>query len=279
MKDALGDRMKGYEQAEAGRVLALGLPILARLDGRSFHTFTRNVARPFSAIMHRLMVDVTRYLVEESGAVVGYTQSDEISLGWWAADPSSQMFFGGNVAKLCSSLAAMASLRLQWQALVGNSDQERDEARLKSGLRWAMLPTFDCRVWTVPSLDEAANAFVWRQADARRNSVSMAAHHFFPAKSLDGMTSTEKRERLKAEVGVDWDAYPAAFKRGTFVRRVKVVRGFTADEIAQLPAKHAARTNPDLTVERGELREEDLELAQLPERVAMLFGVEADPAR
>ena len=44
MQDALGDSMKLYEMEQAGRKLMLGLPILARIDGRAFHTFTRGLA-------------------------------------------------------------------------------------------------------------------------------------------------------------------------------------------------------------------------------------------
>lgn len=45
-KDALGDRMKFYER-RAEPVHMPTLPILARVDGRAFHTFTRDLRRPF----------------------------------------------------------------------------------------------------------------------------------------------------------------------------------------------------------------------------------------
>ena len=48
MEDALGDRMKIYEMAEAGRRFMPLLPILARIDGRAFSSFTRSGVGPES---------------------------------------------------------------------------------------------------------------------------------------------------------------------------------------------------------------------------------------
>ena len=53
MVDSLGDRMKQYEDREAMRSGMPRLPIVIRLDGRSFHTFTRGMAKPFD---HALVV-------------------------------------------------------------------------------------------------------------------------------------------------------------------------------------------------------------------------------
>src|SRR5690349_14835440 len=82
MKDDLGDRMKVYEMAEAGRRLMPLLPVLARLDGRAFHSFTRDLQRPFDPVFSRMMLDTTLWLAERTGAVVACTQSDEMTLAW-----------------------------------------------------------------------------------------------------------------------------------------------------------------------------------------------------
>ena len=83
-KDPIGDRCKRFEGAEAGRRAMPGIPLLARLDGRAFHTFTRGLARPWDARFATCMLETTRTLVDELQALVGYTQSDEITLLWWA---------------------------------------------------------------------------------------------------------------------------------------------------------------------------------------------------
>ena len=113
------------------------------------------------------------------------------------------------------------------------------------------LPTFDARVWNVPNRDEAANYFVWRELDATKNSVSMAAHHYFSHKFLQGKNTSTKRELLLSEKGIRWEDYPTHFKRGTYAQRSKQLTKFSESEIEKLPKKHEARFNPDLMVERS----------------------------
>ena len=84
-KDGLGDRCKGYEAADAGRRAVRGQPLIARLDGRAFHTFTRDLKRPYEHGMSIAMIETARYLLDEMNALVGYTQSDEITLAWYEA--------------------------------------------------------------------------------------------------------------------------------------------------------------------------------------------------
>lgn len=110
MKDDLGDRMKLYESMEAGRRLMPLLPALARIDGRAFHSFTRGMARPFDATFSACMVDTTAALVRDTGACMGYTQSDEITLAWHSRNAHSKIWFDGRVAKMTSQLAAQATL-------------------------------------------------------------------------------------------------------------------------------------------------------------------------
>src|SRR5215212_3282844 len=99
MNDGLGDRMKRYESAEAGRRLMPLLPAVARLDGRAFHAFVKGLTRPFDERLSRLMI--------ETVASVGYTQSDEITLAWVPAGTDGQVFFDGRVQKMNSVLAAL----------------------------------------------------------------------------------------------------------------------------------------------------------------------------
>lgn len=113
------------------------------------------------------------------------------------------------------------------------------------------LPTFDARAWQVPNRTEGANAFLWREWDATKNSLSMAAAAYYSHKELHGQNGADKHDLLMAK-GVNWNDYPAFFKRGTYVQRRAVMRPFTAEEIESLPPKHAARADPGLTVERTE---------------------------
>lgn len=116
-RDALGDRMKEYEGRESSRRLYSDLPIIARIDGRSFSKFTRPFDKPFDSSVTDAMDCATSRLVEKTHALVGYTQSDEITLVWHvdrSDNPAAQMLFDGRVQKLCSVLAGMATSFLRW---------------------------------------------------------------------------------------------------------------------------------------------------------------------
>src|SRR5437868_6317488 len=111
-QDTLGDRCKRFEMAEAGRKAMPGLPVLARLDGRAFHTFTRGLLRPYDTRMTHCMVETTRFLIEQLEACIGYTQSDEITLAWYEPPGSTTAYpFDGRFQKLTSVLAGLASAR------------------------------------------------------------------------------------------------------------------------------------------------------------------------
>jgi tRNA(His) guanylyltransferase len=239
MSDALGDRMKLYEGMEAGRRLMPRLPACARIDGRSFSKFTQGMSRPYDERMSRVMQETTRTLVSETNASVGYTQSDEISLAWYAEE-ESQIFFDGRLQKMTSQLAALATLH--FNRLIRESMPEYAER----------LPTFDARVWNCPTLEEAANAFVWREMDATKNSISMAARSVYSHKALHGKNCSQMQEMLFKQ-GINWNDYPDYFKRGTYFQRRKTTRRFTAAEVTSLPPRHQARANPDLLVERTDV--------------------------
>lgn len=84
--DTFGDRMKVYESKEAQRRFLPLLPICARLDGKAFHTFCSVLRKPYDDRLFMAMAETTKILVRETGARLGYTQSDEISLLWYSND-------------------------------------------------------------------------------------------------------------------------------------------------------------------------------------------------
>lgn len=261
MTDEFGDRMKLYEMAEAGRQLMPLLPVIARLDGKCFSSFTRGLERPYDARLSELMISTTTHLVSATNAACGYTQSDEITLGWYEPDFRSQIFFNGRVQKMASVLAAMCSVFFNRQ-LPERIPEKADRA-----------PVFDCRVWNVPNIEEGANAFLWREQDATKNSISMAAHSYYSHAELHGKSGAEKREMLWQK-GVNWNDYPDFFKRGVYVRRQVTRRRFTANELESLPPKHAARTNPELEIERTDylpLNLPGLRLGRVRNRAGVIF--------
>lgn len=267
-KDELGDRMKGYEDAEERRFPA-GLPIYARIDGRAFSRFTRGLERPYDAGMSVAMIATVKGLVADTHARIGYTQSDEISLVWLADEPASQTFFDGRVQKLCSVLAGLATAHFT-AALLASDHRLRRYAERR--------PHFDCRVLSLPSRTEAANMVLWRELDARKNAVAMAAQAIFSTKQLHGKGQAAMLEML-AGADVTFEDYPPLFTRGTFVRRVTYERAFTAEELQAIPEKH--RPAPDALVMRSEVREVPMpRFSTVANREAVIFdGAEPEAAR
>lgn len=217
--------MKAYEQPSIGRKAFKGQPLIARLDGKSFHTFCKGLKRPFDVRLSGLMRDTMLALVDRFQCKVGYTQSDEITLCWhYTPDSTSEFPFDGRFQKLDSLLAAYATAYFN-SRLAAAIPEKKD-----------LLPTFDCRSFVVPTLMEAYHAFLWRQQDATKNAISMAAQSMFSHKSLQGLHGPEMQEKMWAEKGVNFNDYPTFFKRGVFGRRTKVERALTDEERAKIPA-------------------------------------------
>lgn len=262
--DSLGDRMKVYEGLEADRRLMPLLPVMGRFDGKAFHTFCRGLKKPFDVRLHALMVEVTKFLVEETQALVGYTQSDEISLVWYSDDYDRQMFFDGRASKMATVVTALATAK--FTRLLPQYIPEKAHR----------MPVFDGRVWTVPNQTEAANTFLWREQDATRNSIVGLGRAYFSHAELHGKDTKQVQEMLFQQHGVNWAHCPVEQRRGTWVRKNQSSRPFTAGEVANLPPKHKARTDPNLMVERTWVGVFDMpKFGSVKNREAVLFeGVE-----
>lgn len=220
--DDFGDRMKGYERVETQRRLDPHLPIYARIDGRSFSRFTRGMSRPYDPKMTMAMIDTARHLVDASHALIGYTQSDEISLVWLAGGATADVFFSGKVQKMASVLASMAAAKFARVCPSGYEDR---------------LPHFDARVFQLPDRSEGANAILWRAIDARKNAIQMVGHAHYSPKQLHGKSQSDILAMLDGD-GVDFEALPPAFKQGTFLRRETEERMLTFAELEAIPPEH-----------------------------------------
>lgn len=241
-KDSLGNRMKAYESQTTFQKLSPLNPIIARLDGRSFSSFTKGLGRPYDKRLSDLMAETTKFLVKESNANIGYCQSDEITLVWVNKDEKidQEIFFSGKVFKMTSILASMCSTYFN-KLLLNYIPEKADK-----------FPLFDCRVFSVPTITEAINCLYWREKDATKNSISMAAQSVYSHKDLMHKNSKQKNEMLFAK-GINWNDYPDYFKKGTYVARQSIIRKFTTDELDKLPEKHEARKNPDLEIVRQDV--------------------------
>jgi tRNA(His) 5'-end guanylyltransferase len=207
-KTALGDRMKAYEHGFRA-VLPRRQAMICRLDGRAFHSYLRGATKPFDMGFIEDMGHVATALCEEiSGAVFAYHQSDEISvLVQDYGSEHTEPWFGGVLQKVVSISAAVATSALS--------------------ARRPGRPLFDARAFVLPNPVEVANYFLWRQRDAVRNSISMAAQANFSHKQLQGVSSGGMQEMLFAEAGINWDHYHVECRRGQVVVKASGEREVT----------------------------------------------------
>jgi tRNA(His) guanylyltransferase len=208
-KDSLGDRMKNNYEMRSQSYLPRRTYTMIRLDGRAFHTYTRGLARPFD---NDLMCDMdltAKFLCENiQGCKFAYVQSDEISLVLTDFDDiTTDAWFDGNVQKITSISASMAAAQFNYLRHV----------RSIGDVISSSLAFFDSRVFVIPEIVEVHNYFVWRQQDATRNSIQMAAQSMFSHKELQGVNCKQLQEKMWSERGVNWNDYPEGFKRGRCV--------------------------------------------------------------
>jgi tRNA(His) guanylyltransferase len=205
MKDELGDRIKDQYEDRTRFFVPRRTYTIIRVDGKAFHTLTKNFKRPFDPILMRIMDNTARALCKEiQGARFAYTQSDEISI--LLTDFSSiqtNAWFDGNVQKMCSVAAACATAHF-------NREMMQNGVNRQGTFPVAM---FDGRVFTIPDPIEVENYFIWRQNDASRNSIQMAARAVYSHKELDGKNVGQLHELLHAK-GINWNNYTSGEKRG-----------------------------------------------------------------
>lgn len=194
-------RMKRYEGYRKPYV-DTNLPIVIRLDGKSFSNFTRKFERPFDKCITSAMDAATLALCEEvQPCLLAYTQSDEITLVMGAyKNVNSQPWFNGSVQKIASVAASIVTLAFNLDLLESHNDP-------------TLRAYFDCRVWNLPSEEEVVNSLIWRQNDAMRNSVAMVASSVFSHRQLQGVSVAGMKDLL-VEHGTPWESFPIRKTRG-----------------------------------------------------------------
>lgn len=205
--DMLGNRMKMYENSFK-TVLPENFPIIVRIDGSHFSTYTKGLVKPFDEVLIEAFWETCKYLgANIAGAKYIYHQSDEISILIRNDDSKvTQPWFKNNLQKLVSLTASLATAKFNEVVRAKYPEKE--------------LATFDSRVFIVPE-NEVINYFIWRQQDAIRNSVSMVAQSRFSHQSLQGLNQIKMKNRLLDEIGLDYDKDIAIHhQRGASLERV-----------------------------------------------------------
>jgi tRNA(His) 5'-end guanylyltransferase len=252
----LGDRMKEYYENITRNKLTRRAPVIIRLDGKAFHTFTRGFDKPFDKCIVRSMQETMNYLCNNiQGCVLGYTQSDEISLllcDYQKLDTAA--WFDYNIQKMVSVSAAMATFKFldsmrdfytmlterldkynnipdcNVESKILTVDQALDKAdKILRKLNGGAF--FDARAFSIPK-EEVNNYFVWRQQDATKNSVMTLAQQYYSQNALNGVKYKEAEDMLFTDKGINWNDLPTAAKRGACsVKPLDVgdARGFKID--------------------------------------------------
>lgn len=207
MKDDLGNRMKNAYEDRTRYMLPRRTYTLLRLDGKSFHTYTRGLKKPFD---NGLSGDIDNAIIammpEIQGAHFAYTQSDEISILLTDfATPHTSAWFDGNLQKICSVAASIMTAEFNRLRMLRNRPLKCPslDGNTTPSLSEIPLAYFDARVFTIPDRTEVMNYFIWRNQDCARNSLSMVAQSKFSHKELQGKNGPAMHEMLH-NAGVNW---------------------------------------------------------------------------
>lgn len=208
--DEFGDRMKAHESVFTNQTVNADSVLCVRIDGKRFSKFTKGFAKPFDTSLTRAMIETTKQLVKDTGANIGYSQSDEITLIYTLGEKANEYIFGGKTSKINSVFASMATAHF-------NHFIQKYEPLKMAGKGYAY---FDCRSWGVPTTLEASNVLLWRVQDARKNSVSSLFRWTAGAKKMIDKNQSQMKEYLLAEHHVDWNDLPNHLKYGSCVKPI-----------------------------------------------------------
>lgn len=233
--DDLGVRMKTFYEQIPKTKLMRRCPVAIRINGKAFHTFTRGFQKPFDEVLIKSMQETMKYLCENiQGCVLGYTQSDEITLILVDYKKlTSSAWFDYEVQKICSTAASMATMafnkafvkevkKYSFELSMGiHTDEERrlldiyDKAIDKGAM-------FDARCFNIPK-EEVTNLCYWRQLDASRNSIQMVGQANFSHKELQNKSCNDIQDMLMTQKGINWNDLPTYQKRGSCCVRNKII--------------------------------------------------------
>lgn len=235
-------RMKQYEKVTDQKLIRR-MPVIIRLDGRSFHTFTRGFKKPFDDILIDSMQQTALYLCKNvQNCILAYTQSDKISLLLIDyKDFDTQPWFDNRIQKMVSTSAALATIKFKevfenniekfghenipdWD-MGGTSGwltgQQQEDLKYIQNLYFAIenkYRGFDSRCFNL-SKDEVTNYFFWRQQDCIRNSIQMVGQANFSQKELQNKSTADIKEMLHDQKDIDFDNdFSIVKQRGTCVK-------------------------------------------------------------
>lgn len=268
--DDLGTRMKTFYEQIPKTKLMRRTPVIIRIDGKAFHTFTRGFQKPFDELLIKTMQETTKYLCENiQGCVLGYTQSDEISLvlvDYQRFETSA--WFDYEIQKMCSIAASMATMSFNkfFEKNVEEFQNEHGYPNIDC-VKYADLigmylnavnkgAMFDARVFNIPK-EEVTNCIYWRQLDASRNSIQMVGQANFSHKELQNKSCNDIQDMLMTQKDINWNDFPTYQKRGTCVIKKEIENksiGYN-NEVRAIEFRTEWFIDKDIPIFKGEGRE------------------------
>lgn len=227
----LDERMKKYEYVTR-YYLMCRTPVIVRIDGKAFHTFTKGMKKPFDSVFMKSMQNTMKYLCENvQGCVLGYCQSDEISLLLIDYENlESCAWFDNNLSKIISITSSMASLYFHKvfyknvfkYCVENNINKEYNDLLIDKS---NTLQFFDARAFNLQK-EEVNNYFVWRQQDAIKNAIQMIGRAYFTHKELENKNGKDIIDMLD-NIKVNYHSFSTCEKRGTCC--IKTDKGWELD--------------------------------------------------
>ena len=198
INDPLGDHFKAVEKQEERRITSDYAAI--RLDGRSFHTLTKNMEKPFDPVFVNAM-DAAMLAAANSyqNIRLAYVQSDEISL---ILERGVEYPFIGRADKLITLAASAAA------AAFALTLPAEDVTR---------PPLFDGRIIPLHDVAEVRDYLGWRRLDCMRNAVNACCNVLYSREELEGRSLEERHSML---AGTRFDPIDDALFHGRFLHRV-----------------------------------------------------------
>ena len=213
-------RIKENYESRSRILLTRRTPVIIRLDGKAFHTYTRSLNKPFDEGLIEDMQRTAAYLCENIQNVkCAYVQSDEISLLLTDYDNlQSESWFDYNIQKMTSISASLATAKFNQLRLLRELKESNFEMSV-GDIGYQTLANFDSRVFNIPK-EEVSNYFLARQKDAVKNSINMLAQSLYthgkPNSELYGKNSDQMQE-MCFQKGYNWNDLPFEQKRGSFI--------------------------------------------------------------
>lgn len=209
MYSPIGVRMKAHEMSPT---TPKGVNII-RVDGKAFHTWTKQIGafKPFDSLVHDCMISATEAVAAQmQGFCLAYTQSDESTFMMENLGEKSEAWFGGREHKLNSVVASIFTYHFN-----------RRYSFFVDTFNCPNIPAyFDARAHSIP-VDDAANNFVWRQQDWRRNSIQMIGQHYLTHSEMQHLNNDQVIEYLREARDIDYNLVTGWERYGTFVHKVE----------------------------------------------------------